>query len=261
MNRVCIIQCWFLEDSFIIILMIFGLIGSVAAHEPGYDIAIKKVSQAPIIDGILNDEIWKSASIAELSWWKFKQSPLRTKEYQSHVRIVYDDQFLYFGVSSRMSKKAILSANTEEHDNLSLTKDDHFAIFIEPQNTGIGHYFVVFINIGNISLDIWQPARDLAFALKQDKIPAKFRKIALAYEEQTIWDSKDLKSAVKINEESWDIEIRISFFDLLQSKSPQGKTWGVNFGRYIFQEQDAISWSKTGTSFLQPSRFGDLIFR
>ena len=259
MNRVFITQCSLLGYSFIIALTIFGLIGSMAALD--YNITIKKVSQAPTVDGILDDEIWKSASIAELSWWKLTQSPLRTKEYQSNVRIVYDDRFLYFGVSNQMPKRELLSTNTTEHDNLSLTKDDHFAIFIEPQNTGIGHYFAVFINTGNVSLDIWRPARDLAFALKQDKIPEKFRKIALAYEDEKTWDPENFKSAVKINEESWDIEIRISFFDLLQSKSPQGKTWGINFGRYIFQEQDAISWSKTGTSFLQPSRFGDLVFR
>jgi hypothetical protein len=70
-----------------------------------------------------------------------------------------------------------------------------------------------------------------------------------------------VKTAVKKGKGYYDIEISITLASMKASAAP-GATWGLNLARDRQADPaENSSWTYVGTSFHNPSKFGDLVFR
>ena len=75
------------------------------------------------------------------------------------------------------------------------------------------------------------------------------------------WWEPHLESATRIYKDRWVLEVNIAFKDFGYDNTPIGETWGWNFNRHIMTGVDIwTGWSKTGSSFHTPNRFGNLSF-
>jgi hypothetical protein len=93
-----------------------------------------RTSQAPRIDGTLDDPVWQTAEVVS----DFRQrEPLETfpATEKTEVRILYDARRVYFGIHCFDQTPSAIVA-TQLRRDLTMDLDDNFAIMIDPT---LGH--------------------------------------------------------------------------------------------------------------------------
>lgn len=219
----------------VIVIVIVLIYSTVLAHEKGYEYTAMRTRVAPKIDADLSDIVWQKAPSATLelinSGGKVKN------EYVSTAWACYDSEFIYVAFLNGEPNPKKITTAVKAHDG-GTWNDDENELFIEPNHVGAKPYFHIMINAANVTEDAENGGKENA------------------------WEPKSLKSATKIRDKDWILELKISFDDLnIKGGAPVGKSWGWNFNRHIVSGVDIwTGWSETGPSFHTPNRFGDLIF-
>ena len=177
---------------------------------------IHRAQSAPVIDGRLDDDVWKNASIVD----DFQQtSPLdgAVPTESTVVRVTYDDEFLYIAADLRDSRPDQISAKQMIQGKLFFS-DDRFYVMLDSFNSKRNDYFFQ-VNANGVRRE----------ALRENN--ARFIE-----EWATIWEAESA-----IHENGWATEIAIPFKSI--SFSPDADTWGINFGRGIVRKQEHVLWS------------------
>jgi len=177
---------------------------------------ISRASTAPLIDGRLDDEVWRNAAIVD----DFEQtSPAdgATPSETTIVRVIYDDEYLYIAADLRDSSPDKIRAKQMIQGKLFYS-DDRFYVMLDSFNSKRNDYFFQ-VNANGVRRE----------ALRENN--ARFIE-----EWATIWQAE---SAVHDN--GWATEIAIPFKSI--SFSPDSDTWGINFGRGIVRKQEHVLWS------------------
>ena len=64
-----------------------------------YQLSIKKINEKISLDGILDEPFWEDVEIASDFWMNFPDDGITVAdEYQTLVKVAYDDDFIFFGV-------------------------------------------------------------------------------------------------------------------------------------------------------------------
>jgi len=166
-----------------------------------------RVGLGPNLDGHLNDEAWKRAAPVEglvqrnPSYWM----PISDRTI---VRIVYDNDKIYFGFECHSDPDQIVTNNMRRDSDIS--GDDHIQVLLDPYNdrqTGV--FF--FVN---------------ALGARRD--------LLLSNEGRTnnedwdcIWEARTQR-----HDWGWSAEVAIPF-DQLRFNEEEEMVWGLNVGRYI----------------------------
>jgi hypothetical protein len=177
---------------------------------------IHRAQSAPVIDGRLDDDVWKNASVVD----DFQQtSPLdgAVPTESTVVRVTYDDEFLYIAADLRDSNPDKISAMQMIQGKLFFS-DDRFYVMLDSFNSKRNDYFFQ-VNANGVRRE----------ALRENN--ARFIE-----EWVTIWEAESA-----IHENGWATEIAIPFKSI--SFSPDSDTWGINFGRGIVRKQEHVLWS------------------
>ena len=184
---------------------------------------IKKIQTPPKIDGQLNDLIWQELETAQ----NFSQiSPNNgepERQYQkTEVKICYDNKNIYFGVmmydNAPDSILKELSQRDEENKNY-----DSFGIWLEPFNNAQLEYNFM-VTAAGVQID------------------RKFSKTGIDKTWDAVW-----KSAVKINQKGWIVEIAIPFSQLRFSED--NRSWGINMARTIRRYREDYSWNPINVKY------------
>lgn len=195
------------------------------------------VTIPPRVDGDLGDECWKSAEPASDF---IQRDPEEGKEAseRSEIRVVYDQDALYFGCMFYDSDPEKIVARLTRRDDE--VESDWASIRIDSyhdQQTCVEFTF----NPAGVKVDI----------LEYDD----------ANRDDDSWDPVwDLRTA--ITSRGWTAEIRIPFSVLRYRSSGDDTstaTWGINFLRHISRKQEDERWAftpKSQSGFV--SRFGHL---
>ncbi len=207
----------------------------VLASEPGFEYTAPGTTEAPVIDGILDDAIWAIAPEARVEHINDDAGTPVDAAYVAIAKAAYDTDNLYVAYRNGDPNPDQVTTTAPGHDQ-DVWKDDEIEIFIEPALAGTQPYYHIMINAANTTQDsetggiegAWEPA---------------------------------LESAVQIEADAWVVEIKIPFADLGESSAPVGAQWGWNFNRHIMSGVDMwVAWSTTGAGFHTPERFGVLTF-
>src|SRR5262245_22535037 len=183
-----------------------------------------RVQTAPVLDGELNDEVWK---LAELIDGCVQSDPLegRPATERTEVRIVYDDQTLYVAVMCYDSEPGAILVTDSRRDS-DLTETDSFQLILDTyldQQNG----FVFGTNPAGIEYD-GQVSNE---GFGEGGAGGGFNKN---------WDGTwEVQS--RMNDEGWSAEFAIPLRTLRYGKAPQ--TWGVNFSRNIKRKREIVYWS------------------
>lgn len=190
-----------------------------------------RAEKAPVIDGDLGDPAWQNAP--EITGFtQHDPNDGQPATQPTIVKVVYDDDAIYFGAWMQDSAKVTPLLTRRDND---LNKSDYFRVSIDSQHDRQnGASFMV--NASNVQVDM---------VLYND-----------IYDDWS-WDAV-WASAAKIVPGGWIAEIRIPYSQL-RFPSKDVHTWGVNFGRYTHRLQEAarlVNTPKNETGFV--SRFADL---
>jgi hypothetical protein len=172
------------------------------ADRPAYKAV--RAAKAPAIDGDLSDPVWESAP--EITGFTQREpAEGQPATQQTRVRVVYDDQAIYFGLLMEDDHAATPLLARRDND---LNSGDYVRVSIDSQHDHLnGAAFVV--NASNVQMDM-----------------ILFNDI----NDDTSWDAV-WESAAKITAKGWVAEMRIPFSQL-RFPEKDVHTWGLNVSRW-----------------------------
>lgn len=194
-------------------------------------IRIARPSDAPRIDGQLDEALWKNnpayQGLHQISPDEYAPGTELTRFW-----VAYDEDHLYVAAQVYDDPKRVVALQPIQ--GKAVESDDQIHISIDPFNTDRdGYFFQTNPNglrtqslIGTVSSNPnWR----------------------------AIWDS-----AAQINDEGWAVEMAIPFKSL--SFDPRNSTWGFNIGRVIRRKGEFQAWSSRGRDIWEmgPTVMADL---
>ncbi|MBL7699406.1 MAG: carbohydrate binding family 9 domain-containing protein [Chitinophagaceae bacterium] len=181
------------------------------------------MSHAPKIDGILDDEAWRSAYIAN-------EFITNTPNYgnpatdSTIVKIVYDNTAIYIGAHLYGNPTGIRKQFTPR-DQERLADVDNFAVFIDSYHDR-QNAFQFLVTPRNVQSD----ARVSANVIPENGVFGE-----LSWD--AVWDSR-----VSIHENGWSVEMLIPLSTLRFSKKQAGE-WGIQFMRFSRKDNETSFWN------------------
>ncbi len=216
-------------------LLVFLLCYSLRAFAAAEDTStiVRKVletqraASAPKIDGLLDDEAWKTAQVAG----QFTQnSPTEGApvSFPTEVRIVYDNAGIYIGAMCYDNAPDSIMRQLGLRDDY-LTADQ-FRVVFDTYNTQ-------------------QDAFDFSVTASGVQSDSRFSD----YNFNAVWQSN-----VKLLENGWSVEILIPWMALRFPTAPK-QTWGLQFTRNIQRKFEFDQWALTKKGRANPLRYWGLL--
>jgi hypothetical protein len=217
----------FLAAVYVFLLIPFDFI---IAQESG--LKAFKSAQAPVIDGKLNDDIWREA-VPFSDFRMVEPTPGSSPTEKTEVRIIYDKNDLFISIRCYDSEPRKISANTMEHDKSEDRNGDQVSILLDPFQDKRNAYIFIVNPKG---------ARSEGFANGGEHY-------SLGWD--GIWEAKS-----RIDPEGWTAEIRIPFKTI--SFNAHLTSWGINIERYIARKLEVIRYSglTLNSFFTNPNEAG-----
>lgn len=174
-----------------------------------------RVSTAPNIDGVLDDEEWNQATPAG-DFIVFDPYPGQASTQKTEVRILYDNTALYVGAAMYDSAPDSILKQLSQRDEDGNT--DMFVVLLDPYNSDING-FAYFVTAAGVQLDNRITPDGDDFSLN------------------SVWQSE-----VTITEEGWFVEMKIPF-SAIRFPKQDVQTWGINFHRRIRRIRENSTWN------------------
>lgn len=205
------------------------LFAQEAAPRPSYRAA--RAATPPVVDGDLSDPVWQDAP--EITGFTARDpNEGQPATDQTRIKVVYDDDAIYFGAVMEDAKAATPLLARRDSD---LNNGDYIRISIDSQQDRLnGAAFVV--NASNVQMDM---------ILYND-----------IYDDIS-WDAV-WSSAAKIGVTGWTAEVRVPYSQL-RFPAKDVHTWGLNVSRWNARTRESsrlVHTPKKDSGFV--SRFADL---
>lgn len=175
------------------------------------------VGETPKIDGLLTDEAWKGVAIAKD--FVMIEPTSGEKELDTHkttVKVLYDDSAIYISAMLTDPDPSKIAREFSNRDNFGQT--DFFLVALNPNNDGLNATTFVVMSTGT-QADATVSRGDADFSWS------------------AVW-----KSAVKMQDNGWSVEMKIPYA-ALRFSNEEVQTWGINFHRKIVTQNAQYSWN------------------
>ena len=195
--------------------------------------AAKVEKDAPKIDGVLDDDAWKSAASAK----DFFTDEGAAAQGKTRVLVTQDEKNLYVAIEGFEDEATLkgLTANVAQHDGDEIWQDDEMELFLDPTGKRNSYYQII-VNSKGVTWDAWHDT---------PKNP------------DTAWEPK-YQSAVKIGEKSWVAEFALPW-GIFEKTEKFEADWVFNVIRERKAAGEGCYWSSVmGKSAHAPERFGKL---
>lgn len=180
-------------------------------------IDIPRITEAPKIDGVLDDVAWQNAPVAKDF---VERNPKNGRpipdSLSTEVKIIYDDLGIYFGAYMKDPDPDKIGTELTERDDIGA--DDFFFILLNGYNDR------------QQSMQFIVTAAGVQYDAKMTN-----------GNEDNSWDAV-WYSEVKINDDGWVAEVFIPYFILRFPNKPV-QEWGLNMEREVFRVRTRYSWN------------------
>ncbi len=211
-------------DYFLFCFIFFFAFTTLAQNDsiPRKKITISRITDAPKIDGVLNDASWQNAAVATdfVERQPNNGNPI-PDSLKTEVKIVYDDLGIYFGATLHDPHPEKILKELTERDGIG--NDDFFFILLNGYNDR------------QQSLQFIVTAAGVQYDAKMTN-----------GNEDNSWNGI-WYSAVQINEDNWVAEIFIPYSEVRFPKKNIQK-WGLNMEREMRRTRTRYSWSHVDNS-------------
>ncbi len=181
----------------------------------------KSTTENITIDGKINEEIWKSASIASdfIMFVPDNGKPI-SNDKKTEIKVLYDNNAIYIAALLYDNEPNKIKKEITNRDVFGVS--DHFSVHINGFNDG-QQDFRFFVSAAGVQMDC------LATEDYED------------FTWDAIWDSE-----VTLTEFGWVVEMKIPYAALRFSKADK-QTWGLNFMREIKRDVQKYTWNRIDT--------------
>ncbi len=176
-----------------------------------------RVSEAPKIDGVLDDPVWEQAAVVDGLTQQFPkpQSPPTEKTI---IRVCFDDRQLYIAFQCLDSEPDKINASVLQRDQ-RISPDDFAYVLLDPFLTGREGYYFRLNSLGSRG---------------DGRVTPQSSRVQMDWD--TIWEG-----AGSLQKDGWSCEFAIPFRSL--NFDPNASQWGINFGRWIPRKQERNRWT------------------
>ncbi|MGQ9648735.1 MAG: sugar-binding protein [Phycisphaerae bacterium] len=209
-----------------------GLSCAVTATQNPQAYPASRVMQPPVVDGRLDDEVWKAAPLIT-DLLSNKRQPAK---FATEFRLVDDGEAIYVSVLARKPDISRLKCRDEADAPHKMWNDDCIEIFLDPQATRQRYYQYIVNASGLIACSYCGDFSVDLFA----------------------------EAAAGRTEDAWTLEVRIPFSTFGAAPAP-GERWGMNLTRgrepkAQGERRENSLWCPTDSNHGNPGRFGYLVF-
>ena len=198
--------------------------------------AMRLEGDPPRIDGVLDDEVWSAAEVAEglVQWEPDNMEPLTER---TRIQVAYDNRFIYVAVRCDDRTPDLIAAGLGRRDEPPPT--DNVGIGFDPRHDHQTGY-VFNTNPSGVQQDI--------FFYDDENVDRDFN---------AVWEVR-----TAITPSGWVAEYRIPFSQMRFSTSPQvGQVWGFGVRRNIRRRAETGEWTARPRGERgEVSRWGHLVF-
>lgn len=176
-----------------------------------------RITTPPKLDGILDDAAWENAEIIkEFVTFRPSNGVLVPKEYQTEVKIVYDNDAIYISAMMLDPDPKSIPREFATRDNFS--QSDFFLVTINPNDDGQNPFEFIVQSTGN-------------------QADSKVSNGNEDFNWSAVWES-----AAKINDKGWVVEMRIPYSAIRFANRPV-QSWGFNFHRRLEKINEQHTWT------------------
>jgi hypothetical protein len=210
---------------------------SVTAQPATPELRSTRVQQAPIIDGVLDDNAWREAPLPTGEWQSYNPLHGDTLPHQTKVWIAHDTDYLYVAFQCQDPEPQSIKTSISRRDNV--WSDDWVGLSLDTLGSGQLAYHLM-VNPSGVQMDMLN-----SVAGGEDQSP------------DFVWDS-----AGRTNESGYAVEIRLPLQTVRFRGGPNVRM-GVLFWRRVSRLGVSVSWPalKPGTWVFErhaPLTFGEL---
>lgn len=209
------------ERAILIFLFVLSFLGAYAQQS----YLTKRISEKIELDGLLNEDAWRSVDPATNFITSYPGFGEKTK-YTSEVFMVYDDDAIY--IAGRFTDPSPDSINYSLSQRDDVGNADWFKVLIDPYAKGVSG-FSFSVTAAGVEIDA------LAFTEDSDNTW------------NAVWKSKTARTS-----DGWNVEMRIPF-SALRFPNKAVQDWNINFYRQVRRDRELSTWAP-----VNPEVFGEL---
>ncbi|WP_296384818.1 DUF5916 domain-containing protein [Winogradskyella sp.] len=201
----------------LVILLTILCFSNISQSQDKRSLTIKRTSDAPKIDGVLDDKVWGNAEIATdfISFRPEIGETVQPKE-RTEVKMTYDDEAIYVAAYLYDDPSKIMKQLTSR-DNFG--QNDFFAVILNPNN------------------DAQNDTQFFVFSSGQQADAIANPSIGEDFGWNAVW-----QSAVTIVDDGWIVEIKIPY-RTLRFADQEEPTWGLQFHRHYRRDRSQFTWN------------------
>ena len=209
------------------LLLIFALLPIVGAQKQSseYQVEARRTYETIEIDGDLSEPGWRKAKPVD-RFVQIEPHEGSPTSQPMEVRILYDDNYIYFGFTCFDSDPSKLVANELRRDARDLHENDNVFILLDTYNDRRSGFFFRINSLG---------------AMQDSKVTNGGDSMNRDWD--IVWECR-----TKVNENNWVVEVAIPFSQLRFEKREQ-MVWGINLGREIPRNKEEAIWSPVSKSY------------
>jgi hypothetical protein len=216
-----------------LLAIVFSIPISAQNNKKRKTINTTRVTNAPKIDGILDDEAWEKAELCkDFMIFKPENGAPVPAEYQTVVKVVYDDEAIYISAQMNDPDPAGIPKEFAVRDNFS--QADFFLVTINPNDDGQNPFEFIVQSTGN-------------------QADSKVSNGNEDFNWSAVWESD-----VSTDDKGWNVEIKIPYRSLRFANRPI-QSWGFNFHRRLEKLNSQHTWTHVDNSVGRWTQYDGLI--
>lgn len=208
-------------DRSILSVLLFFISFFTLANGEENSFRAERVSEAPKIDGILDDASWNFDN-DETYFYEFRPNNGERSRFKSEVKVVYSDNALYVAARLYDPEPSKIRRELSLRDNDG-KNTDMFGFSIDTYKNG-QNAFNFMVTAAGVQIDYY---------ISNNKFD---------YNWDAVW-----KSAVQVDEEGWVVEMEIPFYAIRFPKKDV-QEWGLNFYRKVQRIREESFWNYVDNS-------------
>ena len=196
-------------------------------------ISATRITTPPKIDGTLNDDAWKNATlIKDFIVFRPDNGKKVSLDYKTEVKVVYNDDAIYISAIMHDPNPDKIPMQFSTRDNFS--QADFFLVTINPNDDGQNPFEFVVQSTGN-------------------QADSKVSNGEEDFNWSAVWES-----AAKINDKGWVVEMKIPY-SALRFANSEVQHWGFNFHRRLERLNEQHTWTHIDNSVGNWTQYDGLI--
>ena len=216
-----------------LLAIVFSIPISAQNNKKRKTINTTRVTNAPKIDGILDDEAWKKAELCkDFMIFKPENGAPVPAEYQTVVKVVYDDEAIYISGQMNDPDPAGIPKEFAVRDNFS--QADFFLVTINPNDDGQNPFEFIVQSTGN-------------------QADSKVSNGNEDFNWSAVWESD-----ISTDDKGWNVEMKIPYRALRFANRPI-QSWGFNFHRRLEKLNSQHTWTHVDNSVGRWTQYDGLI--